>query len=144
MLEQRIKQGLYFIAAGTFQSIFDKLGARTCGFTTGNEDHYDDDEIRQMILEGSTVPAELLSRFAEEPIILRYPTLAETAELLEKLGLNQLAAKAGVTTLEPSSIQWEGVGMRALEGLAARLICVAEERNRSAPAEVPFELMTRS
>ena len=143
MLEQRIKQGLYFIAAGTFQSIFYKLGARTCGFTMGSQDHYDEDEIRQMILEDSAVPAELLSRFAEEPIILRYPTLAETAELLEKLGLNELAAKAGVTTLEPSSIKWDGVGMRALEGLAARLICLAQDRNLTASAEVPSRLVRK-
>ena len=111
LLEQRIRSGLYFIAAGTFQSIFDKLGARTCGFTTGSQEHYNEDQIRQMIVEDSAVPAELLSRFAAEPIVLRYPTPEETAELLEKLGLNQLAAKAGVGPVDPSEIKWDGMSV---------------------------------
>jgi SpoVK/Ycf46/Vps4 family AAA+-type ATPase len=116
LLEQRVKQGLYFIAAGTFQSIFDKQAARTCGFTIGRQDTRNVGELRRMILEDSSVPAELLSRFAEEPIILDYPSLDETAELLERLGLNHLAANAGVSKIEPVSIRWDGVGLRALEG----------------------------
>jgi hypothetical protein len=132
---RRVNEGLYFIAAGTFQSLFDRIGAQKCGFSIDSQDQHDDAEIHQSILREGIFPAELLSRFSEEPIVLRYPTHDETTDLLNRSGLNALAAKAGLPAIDPNEVEWEGVGFRALEGLASRLICRIAERDRTAQLE---------
>jgi SpoVK/Ycf46/Vps4 family AAA+-type ATPase len=123
-LKKRLEECVYFIGAGTFEKIFAMAVKRTCVFA-GNKETFSNQEILELIREHQCVSPELLSRFSTEPIVLRYPDLAETADLLRRTGLKELADRAEIV-LEPSDIDWTGAGMRTLEQWAADLII--EER----------------
>jgi hypothetical protein len=128
-LRDRIQHGLYIVGAGTFQSIWEKVERRDCGFHHAFSDGAIDfeTEILKGIRKQNLVSPELLSRFSPKPLLLRYPSVAETSDLLERFGLNKLARSIGVT-IDPASVEWHGVGLRALEQLSAELLLIREQR----------------
>ena len=130
LLKVRLEDGLYIIGAGTFQSVFENVGRRGCGFRDSSPVGESDIDIMNAIKKQEAVPPELLSRFSPRPIILRYPARAEIPKLLDELGLNRLADEVGLT-IDPDLIDFEGVGMRALEQLGADLIIEKERQKKT-------------
>ena len=135
LIEDRLRNGLFIIGCGTFQSIWESSERRDCGFHASTVSKTSDVEILATIRSRGLVSPELLSRFSPRPLLLRYPTREEVTELLEKLGLNQLAEKAG-TTIDPASISFEGVGMRVLEQLSAELLITRMNQDKRINEEI--------
>jgi hypothetical protein len=66
---------------------------------------------------------------------LRYPASEEIGELLEKLGLNRLAAEAGIE-IDSNAIRMDGSGMRALEQLGAELLILKMQQSKQALSDM--------
>lgn len=115
-LEQRIQKRLFIGAAGTWQHLW--RGPSKIGFAPGGEPAAD---VVDQIAAERTVPRELLMRFAWPPIVLTYPTAAETTAIFERSGLFKLAKTAGIT-LDPNRHDWSRGGMRTLESIAGELL----------------------
>jgi hypothetical protein len=120
MLNKRIRDGVYIVGAGTFEDVFATAGKPTCGFA-GTPGEFSNEDIIGLIRQRRCVSPELVSRFSTSPIILRYPDLEETADLLHRTGLAHFARYNGIK-LDAKHVDWSGAGMRALEQLAADLI----------------------
>jgi hypothetical protein len=127
-LNERIREDVYFVGAGTFEDVFATAGKPTCGFS-GNSGEFSDEDIHALIKKRQCVSPELLSRFSIEPIVLRYPDLEETADLLRRMGLSEMIDRSNML-IDPESIDWSGAGMRALEQLAADLIIEQRKEER--------------
>jgi SpoVK/Ycf46/Vps4 family AAA+-type ATPase len=134
-LQKRLMNGMYIIGAGTFQRAWEQSARPTCGFHANDPHVMTDSGIMEAIEKSGCVSPELLSRFSPTPILLRYPSGAEVPALLERLGLNRLAADAGVQ-IDPHSIRFNKFGLRVLEQLGAELIITRMRQQRQVQSEI--------
>jgi hypothetical protein len=137
-IHRRCQEGLYFIGAGTFQDVFSLAQKPACGFM-GNNGNCSDTDLLGLIKKNHRISPELVSRFSPRPIVLRYPDLVETADLLRRTGLTRVAGWTDMT-LDPRNVDWQGAGMRALEQLAADVVIAARRELNMVgdPEEIPF------
>lgn len=107
---------VFYVASGTWQTL---TGAQVprIGFGGAAPAAVTGDRIRN----AKIIPEELLARFHSELIMLSYPAPDEVPRLLEAYGLNQLAARAGVT-IDPATVDFSLGGMRVFEALSSDLL----------------------
>jgi hypothetical protein len=141
-LRRRIREGLYFVGAGTFQELFEHLAQPALGFGRSPQRPNQDQEVLDRLASQQVVSQELLSRFSPWPIVLQYPDADETVELLESTGLNALAALVG-RRLNPADFSWSGCGMRALEKIAAELVVARNDQLKRTQADSFHEKVIR-
>ena len=117
-LTYKVRSSLWIVGSGTWQDLFSqsRKGA-TVGFlgsaASATVEAHD-------IIQAGVIPSELLHRFNNDLLFLKYPTPEETAKLLVSTGLATMAKAQGVT-LTPEMIDWNNGGIRALETIATRL-----------------------
>lgn len=122
-LRSKTVKGLFVCAAGTWQHLLDSPSR--AGF--GVQEDQSHGEIFARVLKDRVVPKELLMRFTLPPIVLEYPSQAETQQLYDDLGISRLAKAAG-SALNPATHDWTRGGMRSLENLSAELLIRIHER----------------
>lgn len=122
-LRSKVGKGLFICAAGTWQHLLDSPSR--AGF--GIQENQSHGEIFARVLKDRVVPKELLMRFTLPPIVLEYPSQAETQQLYDELGISRLAKAAG-SALDPATHDWTRGGMRSLENLSAELLIRIHER----------------
>ena len=118
VLMYRVRSSLWIVGSGTWQDLFShsRLGA-TVGFLGSAVAAT---VVAHDIIQAGVIPSELLHRFNNDLLFLKYPTTEETAKLLVSTGLAAMAKTQGVT-LTPEMIDWNNGGIRALETVATRL-----------------------
>ena len=138
-LRYKVRNNLWIVGSGTWQDLFSQSRKRaTVGFqgsaAAASVDAHD-------IIQAGVIPSELLHRFNNDILFLKYPTPEETATLLVSTGLATIAKSQGVT-LTPEMIYWNNGGIRALETIATRLsvdLYRKQKRNAKVPPDAPVK-----
>lgn len=127
-LERKLRSQLFLIAAGSWQHLQNRrTNTRGLGFGAACESSPKPppDITALAIAEG--YPIELFGRFHTNPVLLDYPDSAETAEILDRMGLHALAELAGRRDLV-ERFTWQPFGMRALESLYTDLLLIRKQQ----------------
>jgi hypothetical protein len=132
---------LFIVGSGTWQQVFEKRKSGEIGFNRGNPSSAETSEkdLLREVRASRTIPTELMARFSSDLLLLQYPDLAETEELLERYGLKSLAADLGIR-ISAEDVDYAASGMRAFESLKSRLLLEHVRRRRR---EDELEKITR-
>jgi hypothetical protein len=126
LIEQRLKSGLFVTGAGAWQSLHQNR-PKSVGFHGTCITETSGDLLLRAIRD-SGFPSELLGRFHASPIPLPYPSVAETKEIFDRLGIHSLATRLGMED-RLRGFSWAPFGFRTLESLWADLL-IAEQTLR--------------
>jgi hypothetical protein len=142
-LARKVRENLWIVGSGTWQSVFNQATTPSCGFVSGHpRTEISDDELTEKIVQKKMIPDELLSRFAADLIFLRYPaTPEEIQRLLDESGISQLARRLE-TTVTIDDVNFDRKGMRILESLATRLLVLKRSRDRESGAATDHQTAT--
>jgi hypothetical protein len=123
VIEQRLKSGMFVTGAGAWQSLHQNR-PKSVGFHGKCLTETSGDLVLRAIRD-SGFPSELLGRFHATPISLPYPSVAETNEIFDRLGIHSLATRIGMEG-RLREFSWAPFGFRTLESLWADLL-IAEQ-----------------
>ncbi len=123
----RIRSKLWIVGSGTWQEVFERNRSGAALGFLGNQ-HAKAVDLGAIAKSGMISP-ELLHRFNGDAVFVDYPTVEETAQLLESSGIARLAKQAGVP-ITPKEVDWRQGGMRVLETIATRLVLECQRHSR--------------
>jgi len=120
--EALMREQLWIVGSGTWQSVFEENARRPLGFAKVDGGFRDTSHVLEKIRAIKAIPEELLARFSSSLLLLQYPDSdAEKHALLEQSGILALAARAG-RPIHVSDLDFNQGGMRRLESLATDLL----------------------
>ena len=110
----RLENGVFIIAAGTWQDIWQSQAKAPVGFAGEQAHVFDERAFKKSIRAAQMIPTELLNRFNENWLILRPYTVDDFARISRDLNL-----APGV--LDPAAAAAEGLNYRAVENAVSEL-----------------------
>lgn len=104
----RLKQGVFIMAAGTWQSVFESQARSSIGFTGGGTPVFDEHAFKSDVLKTQMIPPELLNRFHGDWLIMKSYLPEDFVRIAHDLKL-----EPGV--LDPVAAAASGLNYRAVE-----------------------------
>jgi DNA replication protein DnaC len=104
----RLKDGVFIVAAGTWQSVFESQTRSTLGFAGGGVPVFDEHAFKSDVRKCQMIPPELLNRFHEDWLILKSYSPEDFVRIAHDLNL-----EPGV--LDPVAAAASGLNYRAVE-----------------------------